>query len=41
LHTQCADFLATGMKRDVLELRVGREAAEWWYRDCRHQRPIP
>ena len=29
LHTQCADFMAAGMKRDALELRVGMEAAEW------------
>jgi hypothetical protein len=41
LHTACADFMATGMKRDVLELQVSESAAEWCYRNCGHQRPIP
>jgi hypothetical protein len=32
LHPECADWMSAGMKRDVLELDCGKEAAEQWYR---------
>jgi hypothetical protein len=41
LHRDCADFMAAGLKRDVLESAVGRETAEIWYRECGFQRPVP
>ena len=38
LHRDCADFMSAGLKRDVLESALGREIAEFWYRDCGFQR---
>jgi len=30
-HRDCVDFMATGLKRDVLESALGEEAADDWY----------
>jgi hypothetical protein len=32
LHIECANWMATAMKRDVVEWCLGRDFAEHWYR---------
>ena len=32
LHIECANWIATAMKRDVVEWCLGRDFAEHWYR---------
>jgi len=38
LHRDCADFMAAGLKRDVLEFVSGPQVADFWYHQCGGQR---
>src|SRR5262249_12688671 len=38
LHRDWADFMASGLKRDVLEFALGPQTAEFWYRKLGGQR---
>jgi hypothetical protein len=40
LHQRCADWMASAMKRDVIEFSLGQEAANHWYRSLGFKRPV-
>lgn len=39
LHVECADWLSSAMKRDVLEASSGKEVANVWYRTFKRVAP--
>lgn len=39
LHSECANWMADAIKRDVFENYFGREMADFWYRKMRRSAP--